>query len=181
MREVISRRFSEKNLEQWPKPDLLLIDGGKGQLGAALSILDERGIAIPAIGLAKREEEIIKRPSPNAESGRQDARGKWDNEAWIVQNVDWEVILLPKSSHVLQLLQRVRDEAHRFAVTYQSVLRGKRQIKSLLDDVPGIGPATRKKLVKQFGSVRGVQAASTEELASVVGTVKAQNLKQHLR
>lgn len=176
MREVISRRFSDKNLEQWPKPDLLLIDGGKGQLGAALSILDERGIKVPAVGLAKREEEIIKR-----HDGSVITPGHFDDGAWIEANVDWEVILLPKSSHVLQLLQRVRDEAHRFAVTYQSVLRGKRQIRSLLDEVPGVGPATRKKLVKQFGSVRGVKEATIEEIATVVGQAKAQVVKQHLR
>ncbi len=176
MREVISRRFSEKNLEHWPKPDLLLIDGGKGQLGAALSILDERGINIPAVGLAKREEEIIRRRSDQPIDA-----GHYDDDAWIEANTDWQVILLPKSSHVLQLLQRVRDEAHRFAVTYQSVLRGKRQVHSLLDEVPGVGPATRKRLVKQFGSVRGVQAATIEEIAAVIGPAKAQVVKQHLR
>lgn len=176
MREVISRRFSEKNLLEWGKPDLLLIDGGKGQLGAALAVLEERGIHIPAIGLAKREEEIIRK--------RSDAtpieRGHYEDEAWVIANVDWEVVLLPKSSHVLQLLQRVRDEAHRFAVTYQSVLRGKRQVKSLLDDVPGIGPATRKKLVKTFGSLRGVRAASEADIAAAIGPAKTTVLLQYL-
>jgi excinuclease ABC subunit C len=180
MYEVISRRFSTKNLEQWPKPDLLLIDGGKGQLGAALVALDERGINIPAIGLAKREEEIIRRTSP-ATPATSAKGGVWDNEAWVVTNTEWQVILLPKSSHVLQLLQRVRDEAHRFAVTYQSVLRGKRQVRSLLDDVPGIGPATRKKLIKSFGSLSGVRQAEPAEIAAVVGSAKAAVLRQHLK
>lgn len=158
MREVISRRFSQKNLEDWPKPDLLLIDGGKGQLAAALGVLEEKAIQIPAIGLAKRAEEIIRQTAP----GR------------------FETIVLPYSSHVLQLLQRVRDEAHRFAVTYHSLLRGKRQIKSRLDDIPGVGPATRKKLIKHFGSVKGLAGASLDDLAAVVGQAKAQAVRQHL-
>jgi len=177
MREVMRRRFSGKNLTDWPKPDLLLIDGGKGQLSSALTVLDELGINIPAIGLAKREEEIIRR--------RPDAtpidRGHWEDEAWVSANVDFEVILLPKDSHVLQLLQRVRDEAHRFAVTYHALLRGKRQTKSLLDDVPGVGPATRKRLIKQFGSVAGVKQASVEEIAAAVGDSRAQAIKEAIK
>ncbi|MBW3538106.1 excinuclease ABC subunit UvrC [Candidatus Parcubacteria bacterium] len=182
MREVMTRRFgghkrpgldteSPPNLdsrpgliERWPKPDLILIDGGKGQLAAALSVLDELGVNIPAIGLAKREEEVIKR---SEESGEGSER--------------FEVIVLPKSSHVLQLLQRVRDEAHRFAVTYHSLLRGKRQTKSVLDDIPGVGPATRKKLIKVFGSLRGVQQAHQSELANVLGPAKARVIKEHVR
>jgi excinuclease ABC subunit C len=159
MREVMQRRFTGKNLEQWLKPDLLVIDGGKGQLSSALSVLDELGIAIPAIGLAKREEEIIRR----------------------LPTGGFEVIQLPLSSHVLQLLQRVRDEAHRFAVTYHGILRGKRQTASLLDEVPGVGPATRKRLIRSFGSVAGVKAASYEELAGLVGESKAKAIAERLR
>lgn len=155
MREVMRRRFTGKNLEQWPKPDLLVIDGGKSQLSAATGVLDELGIGIPAIGLAKREEEIMLR------SG--------------------EVIRLPLDSHVLQLLQRIRDEAHRFAVTYHSLLRGKRQTASQLDSVPGIGPATRKKLIRSFGSVAGVKAATEDDLANVVGAVRAKVIAERLR
>jgi excinuclease ABC subunit C len=80
----------------------------------------------------------------------------------------------------LQLLQRIRDEAHRFAVTYHTILRAKRQTTSQLDDVPGIGPATRKKLIKQFGSLSGVRQASIQELSAVIGSVKADALRQHL-
>jgi excinuclease ABC subunit C len=159
MREVMRRRFSGKNLEQWLKPDLLVIDGGKGQLSSALSVLDELGIAIPAIGLAKREEEIIRR----------------------LPNGGFETIRLPHSSHVLQLLQRVRDEAHRFAVTYHGLLRGKRQTASLLDGVPGVGPATRKKLIRSFGSVAGVKAAPETEVAKVVGALRAKAIAERLR
>jgi excinuclease ABC subunit C len=184
MREVISRRFSKVAQKGWAKPDLILIDGGKGQLAAALAVMDEQGIDIPTIGLAKREEEIIRKIStvtPSEAEGfkekseRSLQQGRDDNEG------DFEIILLPKSSAVLQLLQRVRDEAHRFAVTYHSLLRGKRQTKSLLDDIPGVGPSTRKKLIKAFGSGRGVSQASQEELASVVGLVKAKTIKQVMK
>jgi excinuclease ABC subunit C len=155
MREVMRRRFSGSNLEKWPKPDLLIIDGGKGQLSAAGGVLDELGMAIPAIGLAKRKEEIILR------SG--------------------EIIRLPLSSHVLQLLQRMRDEAHRFAVTYHGLLRGKRQTASQLDAIPGVGPATRKKLIRAFGSVAGVKAAPQADVAQVVGTGRAKTIAERLR
>lgn len=177
MREVIRRRFSGKNLTDWPKPDLLLIDGGKGQLSSALAVLDEFGINIPAIGLAKREEEIIRRRDASTPIDR----GHYEDEAWISANVDFEIILLPKDSHILHLLQRVRDEAHRFAVTYHLLLRGKRQTKSLLDDIPGVGPATRKKLIKQFGSVAGVRLASAEEIAVTVGSTRAQAIKEAIK
>jgi excinuclease ABC subunit C len=160
MREVIRRRFTGSNWEKWPKPDLLVIDGGKGQLAAAGDVLDELGLPIPAIGLAKREEEIIRRA----------AGGE-----------GFDIIRLSHSSHVLQLLQRVRDEAHRFAVTYHSLLRGKRQTASLLDTVPGVGPATRKKLIRSFGSVAGVKAALPGEVAKVVGKVRAQAIAERLR
>lgn len=158
MKEVISRRFSGRSLEGWSKPDLIIIDGGKGQLSAALEVLKQKEIPIPAAALAKREEELIR----------------------CLPSGKFESIWLPRDSHVLQLLQRIRDEAHRFAVTYHSLLRSKRQTKSLLDDIPGIGPLTRKKLVKAFGSVRGVKEASEPELAATVGTAKARLIKHHL-
>jgi len=176
MREVLTRRFGPKHLEEWPKPDLLLIDGGRPQLAAALSVLDAMGFDIPAIGLAKREEEIIRR-RPNS---RKVDPGHFEDEAWVAANQDFETILLPHTSHILHLLQRVRDEAHRFAITYQSILRGKRQTASLLDDIPGVGPATRKQLIRRFGSVRGVRMAALEELAAAIGPAKAAVVKEHL-
>jgi excinuclease ABC subunit C len=176
MREVIARRFSPKNLEAWAKPDLILIDGGKPQLGGALAIMDQLGIYIPAVGLAKREEELIRR---RPDSSPIEA-GHYEDEAWIETNLAWESILLPSGSHVLHLLQRVRDEAHRFAITYQSLLRGKRQIKSILDEIPGVGPATRKQLIAAFGSGRGVKLAPIQELEKVVGATKAQAIREHL-
>lgn len=158
IKEVITRRVSAKNLADWPKPDLILIDGGQPQLAAALEVLTQAGLPIPAIGLAKRLEEIVQRQTDGT----------------------FHMTQLPPSSHVLQLLQRVRDEAHRFAITYQSLLQTKRATASLLDSIPGIGPATRKALIKRFGSVRGVKLASIEELASTIGPAKAQVVREHL-
>lgn len=197
MREVMKRRFSGRNLEQWPKPDLILIDGGKGQLAAALGVMDELGINIPAIGLAKREEEIIRRvghpgepiaASPSAAGTQRrsttprlpSSKPPSAESPQISLEYGYEIILLPHSSHILQLLQRVRDEAHRFAVTYHSLLRGKRQTGSRLDSIPGIGPATRKLLIRQFGSLRGIKEASPSELAAAVGPARARALQTYL-
>lgn len=177
MREVLARRFSDKNLSEWPKPDLLLIDGGKGQLAAALSVLDAKEIRIPAVGLAKREEELIRRRPEGAPIDP----GHYEDEVWIETNADFETIILPRDSHVLHLLQRVRDEAHRFAISYQTILRGKRQVKSQLDEIPGIGPVTRKLLVRKFGSVKGVMQAAEGEIAEAIGPAKAKVLLEHLR
>jgi excinuclease ABC subunit C len=210
MKEVITRRFGPKHAVEWPKPDLLLIDGGQPQLAAALSVLDAMGINVPAIGLAKREEEIIKRVNKNSPNGSSEvgliqsqtssistqdiAPGDEQTEATkldakahdayaferVVSGERYESILLPHASHVLQLLQRVRDEAHRFAITYQTILRGKRQTSSLLDEIPGVGPATRKILIRRFGSVRGVKQASLEEIATAIGPAKAAIVRENL-
>ncbi len=176
MKEVIARRFGPKHLSEWAKPDLLLIDGGKPQLHGALMVLADLGLAIPAIGLAKREEEIVRpRPADANISSGYDAEG-----AWVTTDENYETIQLPHASHVLKLLQRVRDEAHRFAITYQSQLHNKRVTTSVLDEIPGIGPVTRKALVRRFGSVRGVRGASPEDLAQAVGPAKAAILAQYL-
>jgi len=201
MREVIARRFGPKHASEWPKPDLLLIDGGQPQLSAALGVLDALGLAIPAIGLAKRQEEIVRRVHHDVVVReqtilRQDSAGTEadteleEGERSLAQagksapastiGDRYESILLPHTSHVLQLLQRVRDEAHRFAITYQTILRGKRQTSSLLDEIPGVGPATRKQLIRKFGSVRGVRLATAEELAATIGPAKANIVREHL-
>jgi len=156
MREVITRRFSGRH-KNWPRPNLILIDGGKGQLSSALTALDEAGEVIPAIGLAKRLEQVI------------------------VQNDGFEVIDLPPNGHVIKLLQRIRDESHRFAVSYHSTLKTKRQTASQLEDIPGIGPITRKKLIKTFGSIQGAAVARPRELAKAVGTSKAKLIRRYLR
>jgi excinuclease ABC subunit C len=126
-------------------PDLVIIDGGKGQLGAALEAMkDTQAPAVTTIGLAKEREEIF-RPGYN------------------------EPLLLPRTAQALYLIQRVRDEAHRFAVTYHRLVRQKRMVGSKLDGVSGIGPKRKKALLTRFGSVGGIRDAADEELLEVPG------------
>jgi excinuclease ABC subunit C len=179
MNETIARRLSEKNRKAWGLPSLMLIDGGKGQLDAALKARDAAGCTIPFIGLAKREEQIvISKDRSNVtlnETVLQKLGGyKTESEDFILVNV-------PQSTNLVKLLQRIRDESHRFAVSYHSVLKTKRQTASALDDIPTIGPATRKKLLKTFGSVKGITQARDFELEKVIGTKKMIILKQYLR
>lgn len=94
---------------------------------------------------------------------------------------DYIVIRLPQNHHIVKLLQRIRDESHRFAVSYHTHLKRSGQVKSLLDDIPGVGPATRKKLIKTFGSVDGIKKASMSEIATVTGRIKAKTIKAHLK
>jgi excinuclease ABC subunit C len=145
MREVVFRRH-RKLLEQGgPFPDLLLIDGGKGQLSAAYGALATLGLAnLVAVGIAKKEELLFTRDRVDA-------------------------IRLPPQGPTLLLLQRIRDEAHRFAVTFHRSARTARDLRSALDAVPGIGPRRRRALLTAFGSVAGVRRASRESLSSVVG------------
>ena len=142
MRELIGWRAARAvgGWDDRPDPDLLLIDGGDGQLGAALDALAEHGWEVPCVALAKEEELVI------TDSG--------------VRN--W-----PSDAPHLHVLQRVRDEAHRFAVQYHQSLRD--EVKTPLDDVPGVGPETRKKLLRRFGSVENVRAASESDLLDVAG------------
>jgi excinuclease ABC subunit C len=130
-------------------PDLVIIDGGKGQLGAVLDVMREMGVKhIPTVGLAKQHEEIY------------------------VQDVS-EPVVLPRNSQALYLVQRIRDEAHRFAITYHRGVRGKTGMQSALDTIPGIGPKRKKALLRKFGSVRGIREASLDEIASTVGFTAA--------
>jgi excinuclease ABC subunit C len=130
-------------------PDLVIIDGGKGQLNAGLEVMRELGLRdIPTVGLAKEREEIF---LPGAATG----------------------LLLPREGEALHLVQRIRDEAHRFAVGYHRKLRGKRAFKSKLDDIPGVGPRRKAALIKHFGSVKRIREASIEELAAVPGMNRA--------
>jgi excinuclease ABC subunit C len=179
MNETLKRRLSEKNLKAWGKPSLVLIDGGKGQLDAAIQARDAAGEShIPFIGLAKREEQIVI------------AKGRSNVElnavvlktlgGFLTESDDFILVNVPHSTNIVKLLQRIRDESHRFAVTYHSVLKVKRQTASLLDDIPGIGPVTKKKLLRAFGSVRGIQAASIDELKAVVGAKPAAKLLAYL-
>jgi len=142
----------------WAVPDLVIVDGGKGQLSAAVAVMDDLGITdVPLSGLAKRFEEIHL-PGQSAP------------------------VVLPRRSQALYLVQRIRDEAHRFAITYHRDVRGKRALHSELDDVEGIGPGRKKALLKRFGSVRRIREASVEEVAATPGISRdlAERLKGHL-
>ncbi len=139
-------------------PDLLVVDGGKGQLNAAREVMAELSVEyIPAIGLAKQREEVFV-------PGRSDPT------------------LLPRDSEALYLLQRVRDEAHRFAIGYHRRLRERSGLTSSLDEIPGIGPRRRQALLKHFGSLEAIREASIEELAAVQGMNReaAERVKEQL-
>jgi excinuclease ABC subunit C len=183
MNETLTRRLREENRKKWGLPDLILIDGGKGQLSAAIAARDKAGQAqIPMIGLAKREEEIVihktlSAPGIPLETFTTQAQR---HNAYISETKDFLTIMLPESSHSVKLLQRIRDESHRFAVSYHSSLKRTRQTLSLLDEIPGIGPNTRRKLIRHFGSLKAVTNANTNELQSVVGPHKAASLTKYL-
>ncbi|HXX39163.1 MAG TPA: excinuclease ABC subunit UvrC [bacterium] len=157
MREVLQRRFAKARQEQerldrdepvpvkWAAlPDLIVLDGGRGQLGAAREVLFEYNQSIPVIALAKQQELVY---VPDLSEPR----------------------ALPRDSQGLQLLQRIRDEAHRFANAYHQMLRQRRIVFSVLDEIPGIGERRKKALIRRFGSVRNIRTATVEEIASVEG------------
>ncbi|GIW16481.1 MAG: UvrABC system protein C [Tepidiforma sp.] len=167
MQEVLRRRFGRHartaetaaadntpgadaaSADAWDLPDLVIVDGGKGQLSAALEVMHELGVHhIPVVGLAKRHEEIF---VPD----------------------DDEPIVLPRGSEALFLVQRIRDEAHRFAITFHRQVRGKSSIQSALDTIPGIGPKRKKALLKKFGSVKAIREADVDEIAATVGFTRA--------
>lgn len=155
MRETIFRRFKRALEEKQELPDLVIVDGGKGQLSSAYSILVELNLAdkVAIIGLAKRLEEVF---LPNIK----------------------ESILLPKTSSSLKLIQQLRDEAHRFAITFHRQLRDKRTIKSELDDIKGIGEVTKRKLLIEFGSVKKIKLASDFELLKIINKKQLQAMKE---
>lgn len=180
MNETIKRRFSEKNIKAWGKPDVVLIDGGKGQLDAAIQARDELGQQkIPFIGLAKREEQIVIQRDKSGVECDQVVLHKLGGFETVTE--DFVLLNVPHSTNLVKLLQRIRDESHRFAVSYHSVLKVKRQTASMLDDIPTIGPETRKKLIRTFGSLRGVVQARDFELEKVIGVKKTTIIKQYLR
>lgn len=147
MSEVLARRYSPERMADerfGRRPDLLVVDGGRPQLSAAIRQLEELGLDIPVCGLAKADEEVFV---------------PWDDTP----------IVLPSGSASLYLIKQVRDESHRFAITFHRELRGKAMTVSILDEVPGVGPARRKAIMKRFGSMKRLRAASEEEIASVPG------------
>jgi excinuclease ABC subunit C len=181
MHEVITRRLHQKNQKAWGMPDMFLIDGGKGQLGASLRAMDESNITRPTIGLAKQYEQIViklSHPISDIEKIKQKAKKM---RATIELSDDFILIDLPEASHVVKLLQRIRDESHRFAVSYHSVLKVNRLTKSWLDEVPGIGSITKKKLIRTFGSTRGVLQARKSELRTILGVAKSDILLSYIR
>lgn len=164
LQEVLRRRFKrggnkdKSDTTAWGiMPDLVLIDGGKGQLNAALEVFRESGVDIPAIGLAKEREEIFI-------PGRKGP------------------VVLPKTSLGLQLLQNIRDEAHRFAISYYAKVHHRKTFASVLDNIPGIGPRRKSALMRQFGSIPRIREASAEELAAATGMTReqAQKIKEYL-
>ena len=177
MREVLRRRFKRaaKRIEQraleaggddapaadedaWELPDLVIVDGGKGQLRAAVEVMRELGVYhIPAVGLAKRHEELF---APGEDAP----------------------IVLPRGSEALYLVQRVRDEAHRFAVTYHRQVRRKAATASALDAVPGVGPRRKRALLRKFGSLKAVREAAVDDIASTPGYTRtlAERVKEHV-
>jgi excinuclease ABC subunit C len=159
IQEVLTRYLTRRRDEQLPFPDLIVIDGGKGQLSAAVSATEQLGITqLPIISLAKREEEVFL--PGQAES-----------------------LKLPRRSSSLRLLQRARDEAHRFGLAYNRKRRTERTITSELLSIPGIGPTKRRRLLERFGSLAGVRSASVAELASVPGFSQrqAERILDHLK
>ncbi|MCF7886476.1 MAG: excinuclease ABC subunit UvrC [Candidatus Marinimicrobia bacterium] len=145
MQEVIHRRYTRRLEEEKPLPDLILIDGGKGQLSAAKKVLDELDLSdIPIIGLAKRLEEIFMPEVKNS-------------------------LILPKDSIALTLLKRIRDESHRFAIQYHRKIRSSGSIKSQLDDIPGLGKKKKQALIKHYKSISKLKSLSEEELTAVKG------------
>jgi len=202
MYETLLRRTSEKNIKAWGAPDLILIDGGKGQLDAALRALEERGLHIPTISIAKREEEVIVHKS-RSNISMEKLTGLMQepvSSVSVMTSGEYYVVNLHAgqinaSSHsknlrgssivsvysdVTKLFQRIRDESHRFAVSYHTVLKRQKQTASSLEDIPGIGPTTRKKLIRTFGSLRAVQTATPEQLVAAIGPAKAEVLKKYL-
>jgi excinuclease ABC subunit C len=157
MREVLRRRLSR--LEREPLPDLILIDGGKGQLAAAAAVLGDLGIT--GVGLASLAKE---RDDSPASGPRVLRHGGSKRERVFLPHVKDPIQLAP-SDPALLLLQRVRDESHRFAIEYHRQLRRKTQLRSILDELPGIGPVKRRSLLRHFGSLERIRAASREELA----------------
>lgn len=155
MREVIQRRYQKLLDERSEFPDLIMVDGGKGQLSSAVEVLAALGISDqPIIGLAKRLEEVF-------------VPGKGEPE------------FMPKTSTGLRLLQQVRDEAHRFAITFHRSLRNKRTLQTELDLIEGIGKKRATELLEAFGSVQGVKFATTEQLAEIVGEKVAGTIREY--
>ncbi len=159
MHQTVLRRFTGSLSEKLPIPDLLMIDGGRGQVNAALDALKEAGVRVPVVGLAKREETLILPSMYGAqwwlESGTEVGKNRQ--------------IRLPETHPALRMMIAVRDEVHHFAITYHRKLRAEAMLKSVFDDVPGIGEKRREALLEHFTSLEEIRAASLEQIAGVPG------------
>ena len=213
--QTIFRRLSERNLKSWGRPDLLLIDGGKGQLAAAIKARDERGVTVPIVSIAKREEELLVHKIGSQidtafieyiqSQPRADIAIHEDGDVYIVnlhpsqcnagshsknlrasteqnygEHPETENSTLA-TTDIVKLFQRIRDESHRFAVSYHTALKRQQQTKNQLEEIPGVGPKTRRKLIRKFGSVTGVSRASIQELSMTIGEQKAKTVVAFLR
>lgn len=158
MKEVVKRRYQRAIEENSPLPDLLITDGGKGQMSAVKEIIDELNLNIPIAGLAKdgkhRTSELLYGFPP-------------------------QTIGLKQNSPLFRLLTQIQDEVHRFAITFHRDKRSKRQVASALDEIKGIGEKTKNTLLKEFKSVKRIKEASTEDIIKVVGEAKAKIIKEH--
>jgi excinuclease ABC subunit C len=189
MHEVITRRLRAylDNDEKFSKlPDLVMIDGGKGQLGAALRARDDLGLTVPMVGLAKRHELLYvptRKANPGLDSLVSTNRGTPLEFLGVSENYDFRDIELPLTSPGLLLLRKLRDEAHRFALTFHRKLRDKRMTGSAIEEIPGIGPRRRRLLLRTFGSVEGIRRATVEELSAVPTMTKrlAEQVREYLQ
>jgi excinuclease ABC subunit C len=173
MREVITRRFSPKN-KSWPIPNLIIIDGGKGQLSSAIEALSLRGLKIPIVGLAKKHESIIIDDDKSGVKLNHAALLKLEGS--FQKDGNFTALNFPPSSQVIKLFQRIRDESHRFGVLHHTKLKRKRNVSSELSEIPGIGKQTAIKLLDAFGSVSGIKKASLADLGKVVGNITAKKI-----
>ena len=208
--QTIFRRLSERHLKSWGRPDLLLIDGGKGQLAAAIKARDERGVTVPIVSIAKREEELLvhKTNSQIDTTFIEQIRSQSRTNIMIHEDGDVYVVNLHPSqrnagSHsknlrasteqnynkhlevednvlattdIVKLFQRIRDESHRFAVSYHTTLKRQQQTKNQLEEIPGVGPKTRAKLLKKFGSISRIRNAPLTDLEKIVGKELAKKI-----
>ncbi len=175
MADVIFRRFKLKNIQAWGTPNLVLIDGGKGQLSSAINSLENK--TVPMFGLAKQFEQIIiQKGDPNFKLNFKFAA---KTNRIIVEESEHYVINLNPKDPIRLLLERIRNEAHRFAVRYHTKLKRGHIKVTELTKIPGIGSETARKLLITFGSVSGVKSAPHNQLASAVGNIKAKNIERY--
>ena len=193
--DTIFRRFSEKNQKAWGVPNLIIIDGGKGQLMSAIGALKARNIQIPILSIAKKVDELIVSKQGSSIKINIDSENMAVIDDRDFMTIDLHPGQYKSSGHsnnlrgtsrsyayddIVKLFQRIRDESHRFAVSYHEVLRRSGQTKNALEGIAGVGPKTRAKLIKKFGSLSGVKSATAEELAMVVGAKKATRILHDL-